>query len=202
MANPKDPDNIINRVIRNGREYIETSDGSSWTRRLDRATGQPLTDKWSAVEKPPPPPEDDQTTPESRPRYLTVVAEHQAEGEAKHWSLFAHHPNDMGTGAGRVWQVTGDAELMRFNHAEGVDKMGSPDLAWFQVLNNELSEEQFKRVDMIASEEKAPSAPNRAAVTENCQGWVLRVLGRLVKEGIVEERMVGILRGYMDAIRR
>jgi hypothetical protein len=91
---------------------------------------------------------------------------------------------------------------MSFSHAEGVDRMDSPDLAWFQVLNKELSEEQFQRVNEIAWEEKPPSAPSRAAVTETCHGWVLRVVGRLVQEEIVPERMAGMSSGYMDAIRR
>lgn len=74
---------ITDRAVRDGREYITYSDGSLFTRRLDRTTGQPLTD-WSPVEKPV------ETVLSSEPpptRYLSVIAEHQAEDEPKHWSL-------------------------------------------------------------------------------------------------------------------
>jgi hypothetical protein len=57
------------------------------------------------------------------------------------------------------------------------------------------------RVDEIVRAEKPPSAPNRAAVTEHCQGWTVRVVRRLVEEGIAEERVVGVLEGCMDSVR-
>ena len=58
------------------------------------------------------------------------------------------------------------------------------------------------RVDEIARAEKPPSAPNRAAVTEHCQGWTVRVVRRLVEEGIVKrDGVVGMLEGYLDPIR-
>jgi hypothetical protein len=170
---------VVHRAVRNGREYIEYADGSSWTRKLDRATGQPVSD-WVTVEKPPPADDNDGGTSEktaSIKRCLSVVAEHQAEGEPKHWYLFAHRPNDMGTGPGQVWQVTGDAEFMRYDHsAADVDRMSSPSYAWHQVVSRALADERFARVDEIARAERPPSAPSRAAVTEHCQGWTIRVL--------------------------
>ena len=191
--------NITDRTVRNGREYISYSDGTSSTRKLDRATGEPISD-WIAVES-----VDTITSSTSEPpptRYLTVIAEHQAENEPKHWSLFAHVPNAVGTGPGLSWQVTGDAEFMHFEHAAGVSRMESPDFAWHQVLSQDLSEGQLVRVDEIARAEKPPSAPNRAAVTEHCQGWTVRVVRRLVEEGIVErDGVVGMLEGYLDSIR-
>jgi hypothetical protein len=193
----KDPRSITNHTIRNGREFISYSDGTSYTRKLDRSTNQPISD-WTAVEAPV-----DDKTPASEPptRYLSVVAEHQAENEPKHWFLFLHVPNALGTGPGQVWQVTGDAELMRFEQAAGVDRMSSPDFAWHQVLSKNLTDEELDRVDEIAKGEKPPSAPNRAAVTEHCQGWSVRVVKRLVEEGVVEGRLVGVLEGCMDPIR-
>ncbi|AEO55080.1 hypothetical protein MYCTH_2107761 [Thermothelomyces thermophilus ATCC 42464] len=122
---------------------------------------QPLTD-WTTVE----PAIDDnlKASASETSFHLSVVAEHQAENEPKHWCLFSHIPSEMGTGPGQLWQVTGDAELMHFEHATGVDKLSSPDFAWHQVLNNDLSAAQLARFDAIAREEKPPSAPNRAAV--------------------------------------
>jgi hypothetical protein len=90
---------------------------------------------------------------------------------------------------------------MHFESADGVDKMISPDFAWHQVLNKDLIDEQLTRMDEIVRAEKPPSAPNRAAVTEHCQGWVVRVVRQLVEEGIAEERIVGVLEGCMDSVR-
>ncbi|KAL2172880.1 hypothetical protein VTG60DRAFT_58 [Thermothelomyces hinnuleus] len=190
---------ITNHAVRNGREFISYSDGTSYTRKLDRVTNQPLTD-WTPVE----PAIDDnlKASASETSLHLSVVAEHQAENEPKHWCLFCHIPNEMGTGPGQLWQVTGDAELMHFEHATGVDKLSSPDFAWHQVLNKDLSAAQLTKVDAIAREEKPPSAPNRAAVTEHCQGWTLRVVRQLVDEKIVEARLIGVLEGCMDPIQR
>ena len=191
--------NITDSTVRNGREYISYSDGTSSTRKVDRATGEPISD-WITVES-----ADAATSSTSEPpptRYLTVIAEHQAENEPKHWSLFSHVPNALGTGPGLAWQVTGDAEFMHFEHAAGVNRMESPDFAWHQVLSQDLSEGQLLRVDEIARAETPPSAPNRAAVTEHCQGWTVRVVRRLVAEGIVKrDGVVGMLEGYLDPIR-
>ncbi|KAL2200719.1 hypothetical protein P885DRAFT_57587 [Corynascus similis CBS 632.67] len=155
MAETESSRIVTERVVRNGREFIAYSDGRSYTRQLDRTTNEPLTD-WTAVE----PAVDDETLASETRRYLYVVAENQAENEPKHWFLFSHVPNALGTGPGQVWQVTGDAELMRFEHATDVDKLNSPDFAWHQVLSKDLSETQLATVDKIAREERPPSAPN------------------------------------------
>jgi hypothetical protein len=188
---------ITNHTTRPGREFITYSDGTSQTRKLSPSTGSPLT-PWTPVE---PPPADD-TTPNSPTRHLSVVAFHQAPNEPKHWSLFSHIPNPTGTGPGQVWQVTGDAELMHYDHSEGevVDHLAKEDFAWHQVVNGDLSEAQFVRVDEIARAEAPPRAASRKEVREHCQGWTMRVLGKLVGEGIVEEGAVEGLRGGMDPI--
>jgi hypothetical protein len=204
------PDNhaIITRAVRNGREFGTHADGTSWTRRLDRTTNEPITD-WTLVE---PLPANDttsssSTTPQKTRRHLSVVAEHQTTNEAKHWSLFSHalppnHPTD--TAPGQVWQVKGDAEFMHHDHASDIDQLNSPGFAWHQVLCDDLTEEQFQRVDEIAQEEQPPRAVNRAAVREHCQGWVLRVVRRLVREGVIKmkEGVMEGLEGVMDPIAR
>jgi hypothetical protein len=98
MADTKSDRTVVSRAVRNAREFVSYSDGASYTRKLDRATNQPIGD-WTAVEAP----VDDKTTPsEPSTRYLSVVAEHQAENEPKHWFLFSHVPNAMGIGPGQV----------------------------------------------------------------------------------------------------
>lgn len=56
---------------------------------------------------------------------------------------------------------------MHFEQHADVDRMSSPDLAWHQVVNKDLSDAQLARVDEIARSERPPSAPSRAAVTEH-----------------------------------
>lgn len=98
MAETESSRIVTERVVRNGREFIAYSDGRSYTRQLDRTTNEPLTD-WTAVE----PAVDDETLASETRRYLYVVAENQAENEPKHWFLFSHVPNALGTGPGQVY---------------------------------------------------------------------------------------------------
>lgn len=182
------------QVVSRGREFVEYSDGSQWTRKLDE-TGKPRSE-WTKVETSP-------GTEEPAPstRELSVVARHQAEGEPKHWCLFSHRPKPDGTGCGQAWQVTGDAEYMRYQHDSDIDILNSEEFAWHQVLNSDLSDSQFATVDRIVRAEPAPRAVNRAAVTENCQGWVIRVLQRLAGEDIVAESAITALQESMDPVR-
>lgn len=176
-----------------GRQFIEYSDGTKMTRKIDLKTGKPLTD-WREVEPPV------STEDEALGLHLSVVVQNQSLNEPKHWSLFCHRPNSQGAGKGQVWQVKGDAEFMHYKHALNVDILRSATLFWHEVVNDNLSDSQYDRVIHITKTEPAPRAANRAAVTENCQGWVIRVLTRLAKEGIVQESAVSRLEGHKDPI--
>lgn len=169
-------------------------DGKLRTRKLDPVTGEPRSE-WTVVE---PPPQAEE--PEIPPRELSIVAHNQAEGEPKHWALFSHRPNPAGAGNGQVWQVTGDAEKMYYQHDTDTDILDHHDFAWHQILNKDLSDSQFAIINRITREEPPPCAINRAAVTENCQGWAVRVLSRLVGEGVVEQKSVDGLRTQMDPV--
>jgi hypothetical protein len=138
------------------------------------------------------------STPETR--HLAVIAENQAEGEPKHWSLFCYIPDATGRGKGQRWQVTGDAQFMHFEHFADIDIMNAEFFAWHQVMNSNISEAQVTRIDGIARTEPPPRAETRASVTEHCQGWTIRVLRRLAGEGMVEETSISMLQKYMDPI--
>ncbi|KAM7210473.1 hypothetical protein V8F06_014147 [Rhypophila decipiens] len=190
----------VSRKVHRGREFISYPDGSNWTRKVDPSNPDKPISEWTAVEpveytKPAPP-------PPNGSRMLSVLFEHQAEGEPKHWCLSAfRHDKNSGTRVGQVWQVTGDAELMRFEHFIGVDRFAASGcLAYSLLLNDSLTAAQLARVDEVARSESPPRAKSRADVTENCQGWTIRVLVRLAAEGIVEESAVQELRGAMDPI--
>lgn len=177
------------------REYLICSDGSQWTRRrvTDEIKGE---HKWARVEV-----LEEKTEPERR--YLVVVAENQAPGEPKHWSLFTYkfQPRDQDTAPGRVWQVTGDAEFMHFETREHDDLLNSASLSWYEVVNADLSDMEIAVVDKAVREETPPSAPSRAAVTENCQGWTMRVLMRLAASGVVKAEVFASLRDRMDPLK-
>lgn len=64
----------------------------------------------------------------------------------------------------------------------------------------EISEEQAGIVKEIAEGEMPPKAENRAAVGENCQGWCVRVLGRLVGREIVGREKVDMVTGLMEPV--
>ncbi|GAM91424.1 hypothetical protein ANO11243_094740 [Dothideomycetidae sp. 11243] len=181
------------KSIRRGREYAQSKDGSHWTRKVDPTSHAPLSD-WTRVDAV----VDQEEISEAY--QLSVVAEHQAPGEPKHWALFCHRPHATGTGPGTVWQVTGDAEHMVPKNLEDTDALRSPDFAWHQVLNENLSVEQRATAERVVHFEPAPRAPSRAAVTENCQGWVVRVVQRLELEGIVKTGVAARLTLAIDPV--
>jgi hypothetical protein len=77
--------------------------------------------------------------------------------------------------------------MMHHVHAEPVKLFLSASfLDSFTIAH--LTEAQAARVRHWATQEPPPSAPTLAAVTENCQGWVVRVVKRLIEEGIVGQK--------------
>ena len=80
---------------------------------------------------------------------------------------------------------------MRHTHANNVNIMGSLSYKDSFIIARP-TENQGARVHYWATHEAPPSAPNQAAVTENCQGWTIRVIRRLVGEGIVEQKWVDV----------
>ncbi|KAJ5286978.1 hypothetical protein N7478_002664 [Penicillium angulare] len=119
--------------------------------------------------------------PSSSPLEISLVIEDQGEGEPRHWSLFVGHENE----AGHVYQVTGDAEFMKYEPSNGpVDISLSP--TSFNVYNlAQLTEQQARVVQQLAEQECPPKAQNRQAVVENCQGWTLRVIHNLAEMCII-----------------
>jgi hypothetical protein len=198
---------FVDSEVRNGREYAKSSDGSEWTRKvmIDPVTGKAIIDpvtgkvigisEWRKVEAPP----DEDSTPSTR--HLSLVLQNQLHGEPDHWSLFAHYPDAMGNGTGQVWQVKGDPEFMRYMPRSNVDILNSGSYKGIVILNENLSDAQYAKVDQIARTEPPPRADRHGAVTENCQGWTIRVLWRLADEGIVKEAMVSKLEKDMDPIK-
>jgi hypothetical protein len=58
----------------------------------------------------------------------------------------------------------------------------------------------LQTVRQIAQQETPPRAANRRLVTENCQGWTVRVIARLVQRGIVPAAKLQMARSMMEPV--
>ena len=130
------------------------------------------------------------------PLYVSLVFQIQGPGEPNHWSIFVHHEARPGW----VYQVKGDVECMRYQpspHPTNITNSAS-------FLNlyhlNTVTEQQATIVQQIAASEHPPRAMNRAAVTENCQGWTLRVISKLVQRGIVPAEKLQMARSMLQPV--
>jgi len=140
--------------------------------RLKRRVG---TTQWERGDSPPPDGES--------PVELKLVRQDQSPGEPYHWSLFVAREEELGA----LFQVKGDALAMHYAHAYSTNVLNSQSYKDSYIIA-QLTEDQTARVRYWASHETAPRAQNQAAVMENCQGWTVRVIQRLVAEGIVQQK--------------
>ncbi len=158
------------QIQTHGNWQYTTFGGKQWKRRLG-------TTEWKKADSPPPsgPP----------PMELKLVRQEQVAGEPYHWSLFLAREGQPGA----VFQVKGDALTMHFAHANNVNVLSSQSYKDSYIIARP-TEQQAARVRYWATHEAPPRAPNQAAVRENCQGWTIRVIRRLVAEGIVQQNWV------------
>ena len=63
-----------------------------------------------------------------------------------------------------------------------------------------VTEEQEELVRQVAEQEPPPQAANRQSVTENCQGWTVRVITKLVEMGIVPTAKLEMARSMVEPI--
>lgn len=128
--------------------------------------------------------------------YLSLIHEKQNEGEPLHWSLYVAHENQPG----HSYQVTGDAELM--SYVPSMDVVDATKSESFLTLYQlaALTEQQAMVVKEVADNEPPPRAVNRQAVVENCQGWAVRVIAKLVEKGIVLEGKLKMAVGMLESV--
>ena len=146
-------------------------EGRSWKRRIG-------TETWTPVDSVP-------ERPTQMPLSLMLVRKWQAAGEPDHWLLFLSEEGKKGS----VFQVTGDITYMEHLHEENVDIVNCDEYKDSFILAD-ISLEQADLVRDYAYAETPPQAANQALATENCQGWTIRVMAKLVQKGIVAERWV------------
>ena len=90
--------------------------------------------------------------------------------------------------------------MMHHQHADKVDVLNSNSRKAYYILNKNLTQAQVTIIDQVANTEPAPWAENQAAVTENCQGWTIRVLRRLHARGVVTKSGVDEMEALMEAV--
>ncbi|PGH02013.1 hypothetical protein AJ79_07751 [Helicocarpus griseus UAMH5409] len=114
---------------------------------------------------------------ELSPLRLSLVQQEQAPGEPLHWSLFVAREGQ----AGMVYQVKGDAEFMTYQPSNrAVDITAST--SFINMYNLATVTEQ-------------------QAVTENCQGWVVRVIAKLVGRDVVGNSKLEMASSMVQRIR-
>lgn len=62
----------------------------------------------------------------------------------------------------------------------------------------QLTVESVEKTKSVAEKESPPKARSRKGVDESCQGRCLRVVKKLVKQGIIEGGKIGLLKGMME----
>jgi hypothetical protein len=197
MSEAKPSDNeLINdspilsrRITSLGRMYAMTADGHQYTKR-------PGSIEWTLVSpttsEPPP------TTDPLPTLQLLPVLEYQALGEPNHWSLFLAHEGENGA----TYQVTGDAEAMHYSFIMDTNPTAQSEaFNTAYVMATGLNPEQGKEIVETVTKVEPPSAPNAAAVKENCQAWCVKVLVQLMKKGIVDRGRVEEASGMLELVR-
>ncbi|CAG8939434.1 unnamed protein product [Penicillium salamii] len=133
--------------------------------------------------------------------YLYLVTEEQGLGKPNHWAIFLADENEPDYGY--VYQVTGEAESMTYEpSAEKVNVFdaGITSNVYTLAVVSEEQARAAKLVKQIAEQEPPPRAKDRKSVTENCQSWTMRVIARLVKEGIVMSQKLEMARSMLQPV--
>lgn len=115
-------------------------------------------------------------------------------GKGNHWSLFVAEEGQPGT----VYQVKGDHTYMTYGHRQNINILCSRSFRDIHQLA-ELDAQKSQRVAYWANQEPPPRAETQAQVRETCQSWVIRVVRRLIAEGIVEQKWDQELQNLIDS---
>lgn len=63
-----------------------------------------------------------------------------------------------------------------------------------------VTEVQAVVVKEVAGSESPPRASSWRSVTENCQGWTVRVIARLVEKGVVESGKLEMAKSMLQPV--
>jgi len=152
------------------------------------------TEEWLPYTEPQPQTQDTQKAEASEPIYLSLVRQEQPEPQGHHWLLFVAKEEAAGT----VYQVKGDHTYMVYKHRDNIKIFHS---ASFRDMFHlaQLNENSIQRVRYWAENEPPPRAASQAEVKETCQSWTLRVIRRLVEDGMVHKDWCEKLQRMVDS---
>ncbi|KAJ5582360.1 hypothetical protein N7535_000980 [Penicillium sp. DV-2018c] len=146
---------------------------------------------------------DELKPPEENPKlYLYLVQGDQEPGDPPQWALFLADENEPEYGY--IYQVTGDVGQMRYEPT--VEKVNITDVgvASHVYALAVVSEGQVRAAQLVkqaAEEEPPPQVDNQKSYTDNCLGWLVRVIARLVKEKIVLPQKLELASSLMQAAK-
>ncbi|KAL9110169.1 MAG: hypothetical protein Q9227_005229 [Pyrenula ochraceoflavens] len=147
------------------------------------------TTEWVRVGSPPP--------PETEHLSLMLVRERQAPDKPFHWSLCLAPEGKEG----EKFQVRGDWTAMHYAHESNINIFNSQT---FELQDSFIigrpDQQQCARILHWVNHEPPPSAQTQADAQENCQGWTLRVIARLVAEEVVESRWRDYFYGLLEPL--
>lgn len=129
----------------------------------------------------------------------------QYEGEPLHWALVVSPAEDAHNASLKtmVFEVCGDpgdpdtGMHHSFNLDNRVTLRDMEDVRDIFELGH-LSKEQVEMMTKIATNEKPPRAASRRDVDENCQGWCVRVVKRLIEKGWVKKEWLHKTESMME----
>src|SRR6266487_4158462 len=127
---------------------------------------------------------------------LSLVRQNQVDNEPTHWSLYVAREGEPG----RLYQVKGDAEFMEYRPSDGmIDiKLSQSFLDMYELAS--LTEEQAKVVEEVAQNETPPRAEDRRFIKENCQGWTVRVIAKLVAKDLVSNAKLEMVKDMLEPL--
>ncbi|GAP84260.1 hypothetical protein SAMD00023353_0700620 [Rosellinia necatrix] len=126
---------------------------------------------------------------------LWLVRQRQPAGPY-HW-LLAIATGDGGYGD--VYQVKGDAGHMHHAHLQ-VKNVFTSDSYFDSYILGHLDNGGSELVRQCAQNQPPPAARNVAEITENCQGWVIRVLKDLQARKVVDQAAVDKCQAMMEPL--
>ncbi|KAF2750671.1 hypothetical protein M011DRAFT_455695 [Sporormia fimetaria CBS 119925] len=137
------------------------------------------TKSWNEHDLETPDPESSAATP----TWLSVVLKRQPPPLGHHWLLFIAKEEQPGT----VLQVLGDHTFMTYSHMKDVDVVNDDDFASIYQIAQIPDRATVEMIEQCAASEPPPRAETQAEVRDTCQSWAIRVVARLVEEGVVQD---------------
>ncbi|PLB51331.1 hypothetical protein P170DRAFT_436366 [Aspergillus steynii IBT 23096] len=135
-----------------------------------------------------------QESPASDTLTLSLVLQDQGRGDLKHWLLYVARENQPGL----CYQVVGIPPLMQYWAPDKPVDIKATRSCWNMFELGTVTAAQAAMVEEIASQEPPALALDLDAGAESCQGWTVRVLGKLYDRGVVDATSMSFVRSMLE----